>query len=191
MNRKKLLVGVIVAVVAVGAVAWAASPVLAGQALIRAAKAGDEEGLRRLVDFPSLRQSLKDEFNAELATRMRRDPRLAESGLGGLGMILAPMLLSGAVDAVVTPEGVASMVRTGEAPDPTDRTAPKTAEEDGREADDGDDIHQSWGYRDLNTFAITLTRRDEPNQHLALLMERRGAFAWKLAAVDLQTDSDG
>lgn len=191
MNRNKLLVGALAAVVAVGVAVWAASPVLAGQALIRAAKAGDEQQLDQLVDFPSLRQSLKDEFSAELSARVRRDPRLADSGLGGLGMILAPMLLSGAVDAVVTPQGVASMVRTGQAPDPTDRTPPKTIEEDGAaaKADDGDDLHQSWGYRDLDTFAITLTRRDEPDRSLALLLERRGVFAWKLAAVDLQTEA--
>ena len=100
---KKLVVGLTVAAVAVFVIAWAASPVLAAQALIRAAKAGDADRIEQLVDFPSLRQSLKDELTAELAAHMRRDPRMADSRLGGLGMILAPMLLSGAVDAAVTP----------------------------------------------------------------------------------------
>ena len=109
---------------------------------------------------------------------------MAESGLGGLGMILAPMLLSGAVDAVVTPEVVARMVTTAEAPDPTRRQPPEPNDA----TDGGDDIHQSWGYRDLNHFAVTLTDRDHPDQRLALILERRGAFAWKLAAVDLMVE---
>ncbi len=179
---KKSLIIAVGAVVLFG-VAWAVAPVLTAQALIRAAKAGDERKIETLVDFPSLRESLKAELNAELMMRMSRDPRVAESGLGGLGMMLAPMILSGAVDAVVTPQVVAHMVTTAEAPDPTRRSRPEPA---GDEAD-GNDIHQSWGYRGLNEFAITLTDRDKPDDRLALILERRGLFAWKLAAVDLQT----
>ncbi len=181
---KKLVVGLAVAALTVFAIAWVAAPVFAAQALIRAAKAGDAARIEQLVDFPALRQSLKDELTAELAARMRHDPRLADSRLGGLGMILAPMLLSGAVDAAVTPEVVAQMVTTAEAPDPTVRDEPEPGD-----AADKDDIHQAWGYRDLNAFAVTLTDRDHPDQRLALIMERRGLFAWKLAAVDIQNEA--
>ena len=184
---KKLAVGLTVAAVAVIVIAWAAAPVLAAQALIRAAKAGDVDRIEQLVDFPALRESLKDELTTELAAHMRRDPRMAESDLGGLGLILAPMLLSGAVDAVVTPEVVAQMVTTAEAPDPTVRDQP----EPGDAGDRGDDIHQAWGYRDLNAFAVTLTDRDRPEQRLALILERRGLFDWKLAAVDIQNSAAG
>ena len=180
MNTR-LLTGGAIAAVAVLLIVWIASPVLAGQALIRAARAGDEQALDRLVDFPALRSSLKSELNDEVATRIGHDPRVERSGLGGLGMILAPMLLGGAVDAVVTPQGVAAMVRTGEAPDPT--APPEKATKD-----DGSDVHQSWGYRDFDTFAITLTQRKSPDRRLALLLDRRGLFGWKLAGVDLQTD---
>lgn len=184
--KKSLIVGVAVGALALFGIAWAAAPVLAAQALIRAAKAGDEKKIETLVDFPSLRESMKAELNAELMARMNRDPRVAESGLGGLGMMLAPMILSGAVDAVVTPRVVAQMVTTAEAPDPTRRPKPEPA---GDEAS-GDDIHQAWGYRGFNEFAVTLTDRDQPDDHLALILERRGLFDWKLAAVDLQTTPD-
>lgn len=183
MKKKTLIIGVAAAAVAVFAIAWAAAPVLAAQALIRAAKAGDERRIERLVDFPSLRESLKSELNAELAARISRDPRVADSGLGGLGMMLAPMILSGAVDTLVTPQVVAQMVTTAKAPDPTRRSEPEPARNEAR----GKGIHQSWGYRNLNEFAVTLTDRDRPDDRLALVMERRGLFDWKLAAVDLQT----
>ena len=110
--NKKLAVGLAVAAIAVFAIAWAAAPVFAAQALIRAAKAGDADRIEQLVDFPALRESLKEELTTELAAHMRRDPRMADSTLGGLGMMLAPMLLSGAIDATVTPEVVAQMVTT-------------------------------------------------------------------------------
>ena len=46
-------------------------------------------------------------------------------------------------------------------------------------------MRQSWAYRDLNTFAVTLTRESRPDDPLVLLMQRRGPFSWKLAGVDL------
>ncbi|WP_420479927.1 DUF2939 domain-containing protein [Brevundimonas sp. FT23028] len=180
---KKLLTGALLAAVVLLAAAWGLAPVLTGQALIRAARAGDAQKLEQLVDFPALRQSLKDELQQELVRRVGDDPRLAERGLGALGMMLAPMILEGAVDAVVTPEVLARMVNTAEAPDPTRPAPPEPGD-----AKDGRDIHQAWGYRDLNHFAVTLTDRDHPDQHLALILERRGLFRWQLAAIDLQSD---
>ena len=181
--KKSLIVGIAVGGLILFGIGWAVAPVLAGQALIRAARAGDQDRIEQLVDFPSLRESLKAELNAELMARMSRDPRLADSGLSGLGMMLAPLILSGAVDAVVTPEVVAHMVTTAEAPDATGRPAPEPA----AGPSGGKDIHQAWGYRSLNAFAITLTDRDRPDEQLALILERRGLFDWKLAAVDLQS----
>lgn len=180
---KKLLTGFGLAAVALFAIAWAAAPIFAGQALIRAAKAGDAAKLEQLVDFPALRDSMKEELNQELTRRVGNDPRLAERGLGALGMMLAPMILDGAIDTVVTPQVLAQMVTTAEAPDPTRPASPEPGD-----AKDDKDIHQAWGYRDLNHFAVTLTDRDHPDQHLALIMERRGLFTWKLAAVDLQAE---
>lgn len=182
---KKLLTGGVLAAALLLAAAWGLAPVFAGQALIRAAKAGDARKLERLVDFPALRESLKDQLSLEVASRIGRDPRLAEKGLGGLGMMLAPMILDGAIDAVVTPEVVAQMVTTAEAPRPAGAPEPESQARDGK---GGKDLHQSWGYRDLNHFAVTLTDREKPDQHLALILERRGLFRWQLAAVDLQTD---
>ena len=55
MKKKKLIVGVAVGATALFALVWAAAPVVAAQSLIRAAKAGDERRIERLVDFPALR----------------------------------------------------------------------------------------------------------------------------------------
>ena len=76
--------------------------------------------LERLVDFPAFRESLKTELTARLMAEMRDDPRAADSVLGGLGMLLGPMLVDGAVEALVTPPTIAAMVRNAEAPDPVE-----------------------------------------------------------------------
>lgn len=159
---------------------WALSPVFAAQALVRAGRTGDQAALSRLVDFPAFRDSLKEELNARLMTEMRAKTG-GDSALSGLGMLLAPAVVSGAVDALVTPQAISAMVRSGQAPQADATPEPATPEPDGR------DVKVGYGYRDLNTFAVTLTREDRPAEPVILLMQRRGVVDWKLAGIELGT----
>lgn len=180
--KRKLLWTLAVVVVLGFAGAFFASPFLAAQSLVRAARAGDAAGIERHVDFPAFRQSLKDELSARLLAEFGGERR--GGALGSLGMLLAPQLVAGAVDSFVTPQGVAALVREGEAPNPQSR-AEDTPQPDMPQDASGDDVRQSWAYRDLNTFAVTLTRESRPDDPLVLLMQRRGPFSWKLAGIDL------
>jgi hypothetical protein len=178
MNRK-LIIRLGGAAAAVLVLAYAASPLLAARSLVQAARAGDERALERQVDFPAFRASLKDELSARMVAEMRKDDRLG--GLSGLGMLLAPTLVSGAVDAFVTPRAISAMVQEGKAPKPD---LAKVEPEAGPKPESRK-VRQSWGYRDLDTFAVTLTRDDQPDEQVSLLMKRRNLFGWKLAGIDL------
>lgn len=178
MNQK-LIIRLGGAAVAVFVLAYAASPILAARSLVQAAKTGNEQALERQVDFPAFRASLKDELSARMVAEMRKDGRL--NGLSGLGMLLAPTLVGGAVDAFVTPQAIAVMVQEGRAPKPD---LAKVEPEAGPKPE-SKKVRQSWGYRDLDTFAVTLTRDDQPDEQVSLLMKRRHLFGWKLAAIDL------
>lgn len=181
MNRK-ILIGLLAAVAAVVVVALFVSPFIAAQSLVRAARTGDAAGLERQVDFPAFRTSLKSELNARAAMEIR-DRAKGDAGLTALGMLIAPSLVDGAVDNFVTPQAIAAMVRSGEKPEP-EHPAPSPD----TPAQPKDRLHQAWAYRGLNTFAVTLTRDNRPDDALVLLMERRGPFSWKLAGVDLTPD---
>ncbi len=177
--------GLVKALLALAAVAFVVvyfgSPILTVNALVAAARAGDEAALNRLVDFPAFRDSVKDELTARLMAEAEADPNVRNSGLGGLGMLIAPMVVSGAVDALVTAPTIAAMVRTAEEPDPADvatATRPEPESEDR-------DIRQSYAYRDLNTFVLGLTDPDRPDETLKLLLTRQGLFNWKLTGIDL------
>ena len=178
MNRK-LIIRLGAAAGAVFVLAYAASPLLAARSLVQAAKTGDEQALERQVDFPAFRASLKDELSARMVAEMRKDDRLG--GLSGLGMLLAPTLVSGAVDAFVTPEAISAMVQEGQAPKPD----LAKVEPDVGPKSESKKVRQSWGYRDLDTFAVTLKRDDQPDEQVSLLMKRRNLFGWKLAGIDL------
>ena len=180
MNQK-LIIRLGGAAVAVFVLAYAASPLLAARSLVQAAKTGNEQALERQVDFPAFRASLKDELSARMVAEMRKDDRLG--GLSGLGMLLAPTLVSGAVDAFVTPQAIAVMVQEGQGPKP-DQAKPEAGPKP-QSKPESKKVRQSWGYRDLDTFAVTQTRDDQPDEQVALLMKRRNLFGWKLAGIDL------
>lgn len=182
---RKLIIGGILAVVGLFLLACFVSPFAAAQGLIRAARTGDEAGLERYVDFPAFRTSLKNELNARAALEIRERSR-GDAGMAALGMLLAPSLVSGAVDNFVTPQGVAAMVRSAQRPEPE---RPVPAED--APAPPKDRVHQAWAYRGVNTFAVTLTRDDRPDDELVLLMTRQGPFSWKLSGVDLTPDPMG
>ncbi len=179
---RKLIIGAILAVVGLFLVAAFISPFVAAQSLIRAARTGDEAGLERHVDFPAFRASLKDELNARAAVEIRQRAD-GDAGMAALGMLLAPGLVAGAVDNFVTPQAIAAMVRSAERPQP-ERPAPPEA----APAAPKDKVRQSWAYRGVNRFAVTLAREDRPDDELVLLLTRRGPFAWKLSGIDLTPD---
>ena len=179
---RKIVTGALIAAVVGLAVALFVSPFIAAQALVRAARTGDAAGLERQVDFPAFRTSLKSELNARAGLEIR-DRAKGDRGLAALAMLLAPSLVEGAVDNFVTPQGVAALVRSGETPQP-ERPVPA----DDTPAAPKDKVRQSWAYRGLNRFAVTVTRDDKPDDELVLILERRGPFNWKLAGVDLTPD---
>lgn len=175
MNRK-LITGLVVAAGVVFLGWFAASPFLAARALGDAAEKGDAEALERLVDFPALRDSMKQEFNARFVDEMRGSS--GDDPFAGLGALLGPALISGAVDALVTPQAIALMVRTGEAPEARDAADPQARA-------DEPEPKRTLGYRDLNTFAINFQDAGREDRAITLLMKRDGLFGWKLAAIDL------
>lgn len=175
MNRK-LIVGLAAAALAVLLAVYFASPFAAARALGEAAREGDSAALERLVDFPRFRDSMKQEFNARFVEELRAGS--GDDPFAGLGALLGPALISGAVDALVTPQAIALMVRTGEAPKAGD------AVERAPDADEPEP-KRTLGYRDLNTFAIGFEDVERKERSITLLMKRRGLFGWKLEAVDL------
>lgn len=178
--KRNTLIAVVAVVVGLFLIAYFASPLLAVQGLVSAAKAGDETALERKVDFPALRQSMKNEMNGRLVAEMRKDLGDHNNALGGLGMLLAPSLISSAVDSLITPKAVAAMVTEAREPRASDaigQASPKT--------DSADKIKRTYSYRDLDTFVVTVNEPSHPDRKLSLLMKRHAVFGWKLAGLEL------
>lgn len=113
--RKPSLVGrlkwpIIVLVVLAGL--YLASPYYAFWRFTQALKAGDQQQFEKMVDFRSVRESLKKQLKAKLAETRRDEPPKpqAERSLFSLSDQFAPRLIDTLVDAYVTPAGLAALL---------------------------------------------------------------------------------
>ena len=75
----------------------------------QALKAGDQQKFERMVDFRSVRESLKSQLRAKLAEGRANEPK-KEKSLLGLSDQFGPRLIDTLVDAYVTPAGLAALL---------------------------------------------------------------------------------
>lgn len=98
--------------------AYAAYPYWSLHYLGEALEAGDEGALKRYVDWPAVRAGLKEDLSGMLSRETGRAiaSRDGEATVGGLlASAIGNALLEPLVDALVTPEGLAAMIREGRA----------------------------------------------------------------------------
>lgn len=119
---------------------YALSPYYSFWRFTTALRAGDRNQLEKLVDFDSLRKSLKQQLRAKIAGSGANQPQgEKKNGLfGALSPEFGPRLIDTLVDAYVTPEGLAAFLanpRVAESPaaataaapvDPAPETVPST-----------------------------------------------------------------
>ena len=195
-----VLVIVVVAVLGYGY----ASPYLALDRLKRAADQRDAQTVSEYVDYPALRESLKDQI-AGLLTR-KIQARANGNPLAALGAMIGVALIGPLVDAYATPDGVAALLNgmpprgdpTQRPPVPPDAPANAPANAPAGSADATPAAPAPGGaattppqppqttaaYRGINEFVVTYQHGVGDTRYAAIL-RREGLFSWKLAAVDL------
>jgi hypothetical protein len=137
--------------------AGVAGPYLTLYQLRTAIQEQDPERLADQVDFPTLRSNLKDQINAR--TAQATPPQWRDSPLSALALGLTTQLADHAVDALITPPGLASLMagygpRPATVP-PADPDAPGTAPP-------------------ADPFRDARTRFDNPNRFSVQARTRRG-----------------
>ena len=200
--RKPLVIVVIViAVIATLGFSYA-SPYMTLDRLKRAADARDAATVDQYVDFPALRESLKQQVTALLAQRL--DAKSNGNPLAALGAMIGVALIGPLVDAYATPDGVAALLNgipprgePGERPPvpapaasgpandvaPAPGTAPPSTQVT-QPTQPPEPPQTTAGYRGLNEFVITYQHGVGDTRYSAIL-HRDGLFSWKLSAVDL------
>jgi hypothetical protein len=134
---------------------------------------GNVDDIEQTVDFPSVRESLKSQMNLALTEKMQNDPEMQNNPFAGLGMMLMPAIVEKAVDAYVTPEGLAKLAQ-GKA----------IGDETPTEGADGElEFQTEWV--GLDRFRVTIEGEEAEDTGAGLLFERKGFADWKLIKLEL------
>lgn len=173
--KKAVAVFVVLAVAIAGYVG--AGPHLVLSAIQRAAQEQDSVALRENIDFPAVRESMKEQMNYMFMKFMQND--LDENPFSGLALMMVPTMTDNIVSAMVTPSGVANLFR-GKVPGPG--PAGEFAGDDGRKID-FDNAERS--FESASVYSVSIPA--DGGMHTKLILGRRG-ITWKLIDVRLPVD---
>ena len=73
-----------------------------------AVETGDSEKLSEDINFPLVRQNLKEQLSAAMATNARDE--LSDNPFAALAIAFSDKLVEGMLDTFVTPSGIASLI---------------------------------------------------------------------------------
>lgn len=150
------------------------TPYLAVNSMKSAAETRDVAKLASHVDFPALKESMKATFNAKLVAEAAKGKQ--GNAIPALGAAMAAAFINPMIDALVTPESLAMMMK-GEKPQSGKDGVPS------RESDPGTDT--SMAYESFNRFVVAVRKKGEAGEPVAFVLNRDGLFSWKLSAIRL------
>jgi hypothetical protein len=173
-QRRKLWLGVGAVLAGLLAAYIVAAPYITVHQMKVAAEKRDGNALSKLIDFPSLRQSFKEQLNAQVANATASERNPAGNPFAAAGSAFGMTIAEGLIDNFVTPETITSLM-AGANPN-TDNI---------KQRNDGRDPFSSvsMGYQSLDTFAVTV-KTDDGHDDGKFILRRRG-IGWKLTEIVL------
>lgn len=177
MNKK--IFGAVIALILVICGYLYATPYLALNTIKNAAQKGDSEKVSAYIDYPSVRQSFKDQMNAMMMKEMANHK---DDGFAALGAMLASTMVDKMVDGIVTPEGMTLMLKGKNLND---------AEQDSQDAQSTETQEQpkpeyEAGYTSMNDFEVIIKDQDQ-SKEVKVLMVRDG-LSWKIHKIAVPLD---
>lgn len=172
MNKQKVILGTVTGVLAVYLIA---APYITVHQMKSAAESHDGEALSEHIEFPSVRQSLKDQMNAMFAKAMVQQEDAKDNPFVALGVALAGIVVDKAVDLYVTPAGITQLM-AGEKPRPDTERGSGSVDKSERKPFS----NTSMSYESLNKFVVRVKGDDGAEGKFVL---RRRGTSWKLTEI--------
>jgi curved DNA-binding protein CbpA len=158
--------------------------------LTNVAKDADSEQLSTYVDFPAVRESLKAQFLASMSKQMAEIGK--DNPFAGLGMMMAGNMVNTFVDGMVTPEGLATMLRNAKTKQTELQNQPRVSPSGSASAREPDAPPDpalqpviAKHYNGLDYFHIDIKEQGQADPALTWVLRRHGLLSWKLTSIRL------
>ena len=179
-RRKAIDVLCVLVIIAIGAY-WFASPIFAARNLKAAIVDADEQALGEMIDFPILRENLKE----QLKSGMDRWAFEHEKPEAIAGMALTWPIVDRLIDVYVTPAGVAQFATKVDVPDDADVPFAALSGSVGASILDQEDFVIDRG---LRSFSLIIQTKNENGDDIEVVFEGNG-LRWVLVNVILPFNS--
>lgn len=146
------------------------SPYITVTDMMRAAAADDAATLSTYIDYPAMRESLKSQVNAMIASGAATKSDTSSPGAALLSAMFGQAFVDRLVNLLTAPEIVVALVEGGQRY--LGRAAPNTTD-------------TSMRYISFNRFSVALKQKDGLESPIVLILKREGFVRWRLAAVRL------
>ena len=175
LNKQPLLWLGASAILVIVIIAFYATPYLTVYQLKTAAQNHDGEALSEYIDFPALRQNLKDQLNAQLGKELAQEA-MDDNPFIALGAAFGGMLVGTMIDVFVTPAGIIELMK-GEKPS---QKGIGGAMEKQTNSEPFKDV--STSYESFSKFSITVKQNTDLADEVKFVLRRRG-IGWKLTEI--------
>ncbi|MDE4456080.1 DUF2939 domain-containing protein [Psychrobacter sp. DAB_AL62B] len=156
-----------------------ASPYLVLNNIKNAAEQGDADKLSGYIDFPSVKQSMKDQVKAAMVEELAASDE--QDGFEALGTMLAAAMIDPLIDGVITPDGVALMLQGQELDfslNKNSESKPKSKEKD---------IDYKTSYLSFNRFKVQIIDANDSDESIDVIMHRDW-LSWKVTRINFSLD---
>ncbi|MEI6847281.1 MAG: DUF2939 domain-containing protein [Chlorobiaceae bacterium] len=200
---KKIKLSVIIFFFALFGTWFYFTPYLAVNAFKAAAKEKDVVKLSSYINFPAVKESVKASLNAKLASEAMKEQSNNPYAL--IGSAVVAFLADRLIDGIVTPEGMAMMMKDGmlfhpgntptisynspipaqpdDVPQPVDNSLQQVEHSPQTKASEKE-AEPSMSYESFDRFVVSIKRKNS-NDKTGMVFNREGWFFWKLSAVRL------
>lgn len=158
-----------------------ASPYIALYNIKHAAEQRDADKLSGYIDFPSVKQSIKDQVKAAMVEEITASDE--QDGFEALGTMLAAAMIDPLIDGLVTPDGVALMLQGQK----LDFDLSNDTSEDKAKVEN-ENIDYKAGYLSFNRFKVQIIDTNDSDESLDVIMHRDG-LSWKVTRISFTLDS--
>ncbi|MCB2051792.1 MAG: DUF2939 domain-containing protein [Novosphingobium sp.] len=168
---RKMIAGLLAVLFVAAAASWYfASPSYAMMQMRDAAVAGDADGLRDSIDFPTVREGLKADLRAELVKDVANDKA---DGAKAFGSMIAMAMVDSLIDGFVTPESIEAMIKSGKFKQP------------GTQNDVSDEKQPDWSIERDGLSRFTATPDAPEGDKVPSLVFERDGLGWKVTRIKL------
>jgi hypothetical protein len=183
---KKIAIVMVSVIIVLGGVGFYYTPYFSYRNMRIAAENKDTETLNSYVDYKSLKESLKANLNDKISREA--GSKKGEDAMDKLGAAIASAFINPMIDAFVTPDGLAMIVR-GSIPDrkKTKRSAEKKPDDGAEKKSSHKDAgtEAAMHYENFNSFVVAFKEKGSAEDQVHLVFKRHGVISWKLSAMKL------